>query len=96
MLITGVMPLPAVMNSSFSGRGLGSLNAPSTPPSLTIAPLMNGATQWGVMGGSFVGNKIVLVSKFDPHRVWQLVGEEGVNLIMITGDAMGRPLIETI
>jgi 3-oxocholest-4-en-26-oate---CoA ligase len=36
------------------------------------------------------------VSKFDPHRVWQLVGEEGVNLIMITGDAMGRPLIETI
>src|SRR6185369_15247364 len=64
--------------------------------SMPIAPLMHGATQWGVMGGSFVGNKIVLVSKFDPHRVWQLVGEEGVNLIMITGDAMGRPLIETI
>jgi acyl-CoA synthetase (AMP-forming)/AMP-acid ligase II len=57
---------------------------------------MHGATQWGVMGGSFVGNKIVLVSKFDPHRVWQLVGEEGVNLIMITGDAMGRPLIERL
>jgi 3-oxocholest-4-en-26-oate---CoA ligase len=72
----------------------GQSQAPTT--SLPIAPLMHGATQWGVMGGSFVGNKIVLVSKFDPHRVWQLVGEEGVNLIMITGDAMGRPLIETM
>jgi len=72
----------------------GLAQGPST--SLPIAPLMHGATQWGVMGGSFVGNKIVLVSRFDPHRVWQLVGEEHVNLIMITGDAMGRPLIETI
>ena len=38
-----------------------------------LAPLMHGATQWGVMGQSFVGNKVVLVAKFDPHRVWQLV-----------------------
>ena len=73
-------------------KGLG--QGPTT--SLPIAPLMHGATQWGVMGGSFVGNKIVLVSKFDAHRVWQLVGEEGVNMIMITGDAMGRPLVETM
>jgi acyl-CoA synthetase (AMP-forming)/AMP-acid ligase II len=64
--------------------------------SLPIAPLMHGATQWGVMGGSFVGNKIVLVSKFDPYRVWQLVGDESVNIIMITGDAMGRPLVEAL
>ena len=72
----------------------GLAQGPTT--SLPIAPLMHGATQWGVMAGSFVGNKIVLVSKFDAHRVWQLVGEEGVNMIMITGDAMGRPLVETM
>jgi 3-oxocholest-4-en-26-oate---CoA ligase len=46
------------------------------------------------MGGSFVGNKIVLVPKFDPHYVWRLVDEEKANTLMITGDAMGRPLIE--
>jgi acyl-CoA synthetase (AMP-forming)/AMP-acid ligase II len=63
---------------------------------LPIAPLMHGATQWSVMGGSFQGNKVVLVAKFDPARVWQLVGEEHVNSIMITGDAMGRPLVETL
>jgi acyl-CoA synthetase (AMP-forming)/AMP-acid ligase II len=61
---------------------------------LPIAPLMHGATQWGVMGQSFKGNRVVLVDRFDPAGVWQLVGELGVNLVMLTGDAMARPLIE--
>ena len=38
MLMIGVMPLPALMNSSFSGSGSGSTKSPSTPPSETIAP----------------------------------------------------------
>jgi acyl-CoA synthetase (AMP-forming)/AMP-acid ligase II len=61
---------------------------------LPIAPLMHGATQWGVMGQSFKGNRVVLVDRFDPAAVWRLVGELGVNLVMFTGDAMARPLIE--
>ena len=63
---------------------------------LPIAPLMHGATQWAVMGQSFVGHKVVLVPHFDPHQVWRMVEEERVNAIMITGDAMGRPLIEAL
>jgi 3-oxocholest-4-en-26-oate---CoA ligase len=63
---------------------------------MPIAPLMHGATQWGVMGGSFVGNKVVLIAKFDPVRVFQLVDEEHVNAIMITGDAMARPMLEAL
>ncbi|HVT41602.1 MAG TPA: acyl-CoA synthetase [Acidimicrobiales bacterium] len=63
---------------------------------LPVAPLMHGATQWCVMGQSFVGSKIVLMAKFDPDAVWRLVGEEGVNSIMITGDAMGKPMVETL
>jgi acyl-CoA synthetase (AMP-forming)/AMP-acid ligase II len=63
---------------------------------LPVAPLMHGATQWGVMGQSFVGSKIVLMAKFDPDAVWRLVGEEGVNSVMITGDAMGKPLVEQL
>ena len=35
---------------------------------LPIAPLMHGATQWCVMGQSFVGNRTILVPKFDPHE----------------------------
>jgi len=63
---------------------------------LPIAPLMHGATQWAVMGQSFLGNKVVLVGKFEPRRVWDLVERERVNSIMITGDAMARPLIEEL
>ncbi len=63
---------------------------------LPVAPLMHGATQWAVMGQSFVGNRIVLVARFDPHEVWSLVEGEKVNMLMITGDAMGRPLIEAL
>ena len=71
------------------GRG-GAINF------LPIAPLMHGATQWATMGQSFIGSKVVLVPTFDPHDVWRLVEAEHVNVIMITGDAMGRPLIEAL
>jgi acyl-CoA synthetase (AMP-forming)/AMP-acid ligase II len=63
---------------------------------LPIAPLMHGATQWGVMGQSFTGNRVILVPRFDPHEVWSLVDAEKVNMVMITGDAMGKPLIEAL
>jgi acyl-CoA synthetase (AMP-forming)/AMP-acid ligase II len=63
---------------------------------LPIAPLMHGATQWCIMGQSFVGNRTILVPKFEPHGVWRLVESEKANSVMITGDAMGKPLIEAL
>jgi 3-oxocholest-4-en-26-oate---CoA ligase len=63
---------------------------------LPIAPLMHGATQWAVMGQSFVGNRITLVPHFEPHEVWSLIEREKINMVMITGDAMGKPLIEAL
>jgi acyl-CoA synthetase (AMP-forming)/AMP-acid ligase II len=63
---------------------------------LPIAPLMHGATQWSVISGSFVGRKVVLTAKFEPQKIWKLVAEEGVSGVMITGDAMGRPLVEAL
>ena len=51
---------------------------------------MHGATQWCVMGQSFVGATSVLMAKFNPTDVWNLVQTEKVNSIMITGDAMGK------
>lgn len=63
---------------------------------LATAPLMHGASQWAVMGQSFVGNKTVLMRKFDARRAWELVEGERVQVLMITGDAMARPLIEAL
>src|SRR5580704_10178653 len=78
---------PAVMVAKGAGGGM---------THLPVAPLMHGATQWSVMGQSFVGSKIVLMARFDPHQVWRLVAQERVNSVMITGDAMGKPLIESL
>jgi len=61
-----------------------------------IAPLMHGATQWSVMGQSFVGSKVVLVARFEPGAVWRLIGQEKVNTLMMTGDAMAKPLVEAL
>ena len=69
---------------------------PNQRCTLPIAPLMHGASQWAVMGGSFVGGKIVLIPKFDASEAWRLVEEEKVGVLMITGDAMGRPLVESL
>ena len=63
---------------------------------LPIAPLMHGASQWATMGQSFVGNKIALTGKLDARAVWDLVQAERINSLMITGDAMARPMIEAL
>jgi acyl-CoA synthetase (AMP-forming)/AMP-acid ligase II len=64
--------------------------------SLTLAPLMHGAGQWGCMRFLFEGNLAVFQERFDPHGAWRLIEAERVTNIMMTGDAMGRPLIESL
>jgi acyl-CoA synthetase (AMP-forming)/AMP-acid ligase II len=61
---------------------------------LMIPPLMHGAGQWGVLTQMYLGNRLVLLPKFDPQHIWELIGEEGVNAVILTGDAMARPMIE--
>jgi acyl-CoA synthetase (AMP-forming)/AMP-acid ligase II len=57
---------------------------------------MHGACQWGMLGMFFKGNTVVLTPKFDAEQVWATVERDKVNSVMITGDAMGRPLIEAL
>lgn len=67
-----------------------------TPKSLNMAPLMHGAAQWGILRAIFEGGTVVLLSKksFDAHEVWHQVEAEKVNVIMVTGDAMAKPLMD--
>ena len=66
------------------------------PKTINMAPLMHGAAQWGILRAMFEGGTVVLLSKrsFDAHEVWQQVEAEGVNVIMVTGDAMAKPLMD--
>jgi acyl-CoA synthetase (AMP-forming)/AMP-acid ligase II len=71
-------------------------NNPFPIVSFMLPPLMHGACQWGMLGMMFQGNTVVLTPRFDAEDVWSTVERESANAIMITGDAMGRPLIETL
>ncbi len=64
--------------------------------SLTLPPLMHGAGQWGSMRFFFEGNTAVFQERFDPREAWELIEREKLTNIMMTGDAMGRPLIEAL
>jgi acyl-CoA synthetase (AMP-forming)/AMP-acid ligase II len=63
---------------------------------LPIPPLMHGAGQFSVLRGAFEGNCVVLVDQFDAEEVWRLVDQHKVNGIMVTGDAMARPLADAL
>ena len=61
---------------------------------LCAAPLIHGLAQVGTLMGLFAGDTIVLLSQFDAHKVWRAVERHKINLLLIVGDAMARPLIE--
>jgi len=61
---------------------------------LCLAPLIHGNAQWAAMPGLFTGDTIVLLPKFDAHDIWRTVERRQVNVIVLIGDAMARPIIE--
>ena len=65
---------------------------------LTTPPLMHVSAQWGVFSQMFGGGRIVFPPQgaFDADNVWQIVADEGVNILTIVGDAMARPLADAM
>jgi acyl-coenzyme A synthetase/AMP-(fatty) acid ligase len=61
---------------------------------LCAAPLIHGNAQVAALAGLFSGETVVLVPRFDPHEIWRAVQRHKVNVLVIIGDAMARPLIE--
>ncbi len=72
---------------------------PSQPKgivSIILPPLMHGAGQFSVYRTLFEGNSAVMPARFEPEEVWRTVEEYGVNVMQVTGDAMARPLADTL
>jgi acyl-CoA synthetase (AMP-forming)/AMP-acid ligase II len=63
---------------------------------MCIAPLIHGNAQWGALMALFAGDTVVLVSQFDPDEVWRSVQRHKVNVVVLIGDAMARPIIEAL
>ena len=80
------------------GMQLAEKAAASEAPMVTLnaPPLMHGAAQWGALRFFFEGNTVVFVPKFSGEAVWDAVEANGVNTLVITGDAMARPLTEAL
>jgi acyl-CoA synthetase (AMP-forming)/AMP-acid ligase II len=62
---------------------------------LCLAPLIHGNAQWAGLAALFAGDTVVLVPHFDPVEVWETIQRRRVNVVVLIGDAMARPLIET-
>jgi 3-oxocholest-4-en-26-oate---CoA ligase len=60
------------------------------------APLIHGSAQWTALAGLFSGDTIVLQRAFDPHDFWRQVAQHKVNVMVVIGDAMARPLIDAL
>jgi 3-oxocholest-4-en-26-oate---CoA ligase len=72
---------------------------PSSPAGIVshpIPPLMHGAGQFSTFRMLFEGGTVVYRPRFDPDDVWRTIERERVNVIGVTGDAMARPLADSL
>jgi len=64
---------------------------------LPLAPMMHAAAQWTSFMWFFAGGTVVLVpGSLDPDMAWQLVTDEGVNIITMVGDAVAKPMLDAL
>ncbi len=81
-------PLEDEWDQAKSGNVTGGLTR------LCIAPLIHGNAQWASLAALFGGDTVVLVPRFDPDEIWQAIERHKVNVVVLIGDAMARPLID--
>jgi acyl-CoA synthetase (AMP-forming)/AMP-acid ligase II len=67
-------------------------------PMLVVGPLMHGNAQWAMWNAFMMAGTTILYTghRFDPDRLLRLIGDEGVVSVALVGDAMARPLCETL
>ena len=85
--ITGE-PLPDEWAQSRKGLDTGEF------VKLCAAPLIHGNAQVAALAGLFTGETIVMLPAFEPNEIWRAIERHHVNVLVIIGDAMARPLVE--
>ncbi|GIF22793.1 acyl-CoA synthetase (AMP-forming)/AMP-acid ligase II [Actinoplanes tereljensis] len=61
---------------------------------LCLAPLIHGNAQWAALMALFAGDTVVMLPHFDADEVWRAIDRHRVNVMVLIGDAMARPIIE--
>jgi fatty-acyl-CoA synthase len=107
-----IWPHKAIFYAGFGGGGNfhpdGPIKAPEELVSrvkegfymrlLPTAPLMHGAGLWATLIGLYAGHTVFLNENpgFDPVHILDKIVAEQISCMMIVGDAMGIPLLETL
>ena len=65
---------------------------------LPVPPFMHASAHWLAFSTFFGGGCVVLLpgGHFDPETTWRLVADERVNVLVVVGDAMARPLLDVL
>lgn len=65
---------------------------------LPTSPFIHASAHWLAFTTLFGGGKVVVLPNghFDAAHTWRLVDEESVNVLVVVGDAMARPLIDEL
>lgn len=66
---------------------------------LPAPPFMHGAGHWLALNALNSGNRVVIqdeVTRLEPDDVWSLIEREKVNVLLLVGDAFGRPLVDAL
>jgi 3-oxocholest-4-en-26-oate---CoA ligase len=65
---------------------------------LPTSPFVHASAQWLAFTTLFGGGKVVTLpfGRFDPATTWRLVADEGVNTLVVVGDATARPLLDEL
>ncbi|MDP3968873.1 MAG: AMP-binding protein [Nocardioides sp.] len=61
---------------------------------LIAAPLMHGAASYAMFFYFIFGGRLVMLRDFDPTKIVDGVANDGLQSLLIVGDAMGMPLVE--
>lgn len=61
---------------------------------LIAAPLMHGAASYAMFFYFIFGGRLVMLRDFDPGRIVDGIAHDGLQSLLIVGDAMGMPLVE--
>ena len=75
----------------------GALNAGARL--LPAPPFMHGAGHWLGLNAMLGGNTVCIQDDtvgFDPADVWTTMSRESANILLIVGDAFGRPLVDEL
>lgn len=80
------------VRDEYQQSATGAQGVPSTW--FVLPPLIHAAAMMPTFNALWSGNAVLFEPRFDPGKIWQAVATHQPHVMVITGDAMARPLLD--